>query len=92
VDHRLPGTTNISFSGVDGAALLASLSDLAVSSGSACTSSTPEPSAVLRAMGVGRRLAAASIRISLGRPTTAQEVDRAADRIISEVTRLRAMG
>lgn len=91
-DHRLPGTTNMSFSGVDGSALLASLPDLAVSSGSACTSSTPEPSAVLSAMGVSRQLAAASIRISLGRPTTADQVELAADRIISEVARLRAVG
>jgi cysteine desulfurase len=90
-DSRLPQTSNISFSGVDGSALLASLSDLAVSSGSACTSSTPEPSVVLRAMGVSRRLAAASIRFSLGRPTTVDEVDLAADRVISEVTRLRSM-
>lgn len=90
-NHRLPGTTNISFAGVDGSALLASLPDLAVSSGSACTSARPEPSAVLRAMGVDRRLAAASLRFSLGRPTTADEVDRAADRVISEVTRLRSI-
>ncbi len=92
LQHRLPGTTNISFARVDGNALLASLPDLAVSSGSACTSAKPEPSAVLRAMGVDRRLAAASLRFSLGRPTTADDVDRAADRVISEVTRLRSMG
>jgi cysteine desulfurase len=89
--HRLPGTTNISFSGIEGNALLASLPDLAVSSGSACTSAAPEPSAVLRAMGVSRNLAAASVRFSLGRPTTAAEVELAADRVIAEVNRLRAM-
>ncbi len=88
--RRLPGTANLSFEGVDGNALLASLPDLAVSSGSACTSAHPEPSAVLQAMGVPRRLAAASIRFSLGRFTTEREVLQAADRIIQEVSRLRA--
>jgi cysteine desulfurase len=90
-DHRLPGTSNLSFAGVDGNALLASLPDLAISSGSACTSAHPEPSYVLRAMGVAPALAAASIRFSLGRPTTQQEMERAADRVVEEVTRLRAM-
>jgi cysteine desulfurase len=91
VDHRLPGTSNLSLAGVDGNALLASLSDLAISSGSACTSDHPEPSYVLRAMGVAPGLAAASIRISLGRNTTEAEVETAADRVVEEVLRLRAM-
>jgi cysteine desulfurase len=91
VDHRLPGTSNLSFAGVDGNALLASLPDLAISSGSACTSDHPEPSYVLRAMGVAVDLAAASIRISLGRTTTEREVEIAAERVIEEVLRLRAM-
>jgi cysteine desulfurase len=92
VGQRLPGTSNLSFAGVDGNALLASLPDLAISSGSACTSDHPEPSYVLRAMGVAADLAAASLRISLGRPTTQHEIEIAAERIIEEVTRLRAMG
>jgi cysteine desulfurase len=91
IDHRLPGTTNLSFAGVDGNALLTSLPELAISSGSACTSTRPEPSAVLRAMGVSPKLAAASIRFSLGRFTTRTEVERAAERVVEEVTRLRGM-
>jgi cysteine desulfurase len=91
IEHRLPGTSNISFAGVEGNALLASLPDLAVSSGAACSSASPEPSVVLRAMGVPRDLAAASIRFSLGRFSTESEVERAADRVIEEVTRLRSL-
>jgi cysteine desulfurase len=91
IDHRLPGTTNLSFAEVDGNALLASLPELAISSGSACTSTSPEPSTVLRAMGVPPRLAAASIRFSLGRFTTRAEIELAAERVIEEVTRLRGM-
>lgn len=90
-EHRLPGTSNLSFAGVDGNALLASLPDVAVSTGSACTSTHAEASPVLRAMGVPARLAKASLRLSLGRFTTADEVDRAADRIVAEVTRLRSL-
>ncbi len=89
--HRLPNTSNLSFAGVDGAALLASLPDLAVSTGSACSSSHTEPSSVLVAMGVAKKLAAASLRLSVGRPTTALEVERAAERLITEVTRLRLL-
>jgi cysteine desulfurase len=88
---RLPGTSNISFAGVDGNALLASLPDLAVSSGSACSSAHPEPSYVLLAMGVTRDLASASIRFSLGRSTTEEDVKYAAARVIEEVKRLRTM-
>ena len=91
VDHRLPGTSNLSFAGVDGNALLASLPDLAISSGSACTSDHPEPSHVLRSMGVAVELAAASVRISHGRTTTEGEIELAAERIVEEVVRLRAM-
>ena len=91
VEHRLPGTSNISFPGVDGNALLASLPDLAVSSGSACTSAHPEASPVLLAMGVRRDLAKASLRISLGRYSTEEEVDSAANRICEEVNRLRSL-
>jgi cysteine desulfurase len=88
---RLPGTSNISFADVDGNALLASIPEIAVSSGSACSTSHPGPSTVLLAMGVPRRLAASSIRFSLGRWTTEDEVAYAADRVIEEVQRLRSM-
>jgi len=91
VANRLPGTSNISFPGIEGNALLASLPDLAVSSGSACTSSHPEASPVLLAMGVSADLARASLRISLGRFTTENEADLAARRIVEEVLRLRKM-
>jgi cysteine desulfurase len=91
IEHRLPGTSNISFSGVEGNALLASLPDLAVSSGSACTSSSPEASPVLLAMGVKPELAKASLRLSLGRFTTEDEIDRAAERIVEDVLRLRRL-
>ncbi len=90
-EHRLPNTSNISFPGIDGNALLASLPDLAVSSGSACTSSHPEASPVLLAMGVKPELAKASMRLSLGRFSTDDEVDRAGARIAEEVLRLRNM-
>jgi cysteine desulfurase len=88
--HRLPGTSNLSFSGLEGNALLASLPDLAVSTGSACTSAHSQASPVLLAMGVQPALAKASLRLSVGRFTTTEEVDRAAARIIEEVTRLRS--
>jgi cysteine desulfurase len=91
IEYRLPGTSNISFPGVDGNALLASLPDLAVSSGSACTSAHPEASPVLRAMGVSLPLAKASLRISLGRFTTDAEIDFAAMRIAEEVLRLQSL-
>ena len=87
--HRLPGTTNLSFAGIEANALLVSLPDLAFSTGSACTSTHSEPSPVLSAMGVKKDLAAASIRLGVGRFTTEAEVDRAAERIIEEVKRLR---
>lgn len=90
--ERLANTSNLSFSGIDGTALLASLPDLAVSTGSACASAHPEASAVLLAMGVPERLAAASIRVSLGRFTTAAELERAAERLVREVVRLRGAG
>jgi cysteine desulfurase len=86
---RLPNTTNCAFPGIDGEALMASLPDLAVSSGSACASVHPEPSRVLLAMGLSKALAASSLRISLGRTTTAEEVQKAAQRITEEVRRLR---
>jgi len=90
-EHRLPNTSNISFPGIEVNALLASLPDLAVSSGSACTSSHPEASPVLLAMGVRPELAKASLRLSLGRFSTDDEVERAAARIVEEVLRLRKL-
>lgn len=89
--HRLPGTCNLSFAGIEGNALLASLPDLAVSTGSACTSAHLQASPVLLAMGVKPALAKASLRLSVGRFTTTDEVDRAAARIVGEVTRLRSI-
>ena len=86
---RLPNTLSLSFAGVDGGALLAGLGSLAVSSGSACTSADPSPSHVLLALGRTREVARASLRFSLGRWTTQEEVDEAAAVVVREVTRLR---
>jgi cysteine desulfurase len=90
-EHRLPTTLNLSFAYVEGESLIMGVPDVAVSSGSACTSASLEPSYVLRALGVGDELAHSSIRFSVGRFTTEQEVDAAADEIIKTVNRLRAM-
>ena len=88
--NRLPGNLNLSFSGVDGTALIEALAeDVCVSSGSACSSASVEPSYVLRAMGLSDADAGASLRIGLGRFTTEAELDEAATRIIAKVTRLR---
>ncbi|HEY4289495.1 MAG TPA: IscS subfamily cysteine desulfurase [Puia sp.] len=88
--HRLPQTTNISFSYVDGQALLAGLGkDIALSSGSACTSASMEPSYVLKALGLGDDLAHSSLRLGLGRWSTEEEVDYAIRRITDTVDRLR---
>src|ERR1700754_4059090 len=88
--HRLPHTTNISFSYVDGQALLAGLGkDVALSSGSACTSASMEPSYVLKALGLGDDLAHSSLRLGLGRWTTDEEVDYAIGRIAGTVNQLR---
>lgn len=89
-EERLPNTLSLSFGGVDGAALLVALHELAVSSGSACTSADPRPSHVLQAIGLPRALADATIRFSLGRPTTDADVVAAADVVVREVRRLRA--
>jgi len=89
--HRLPGNLNLSFAFVEGESLLMGLKDIAVSSGSACTSATLEPSYVLRALGVGDDLAHTSIRFGLGRFNTMEEVEYVSERVVHEVTRLRAM-
>jgi len=91
VTHRLAGNLNMSFGGVDGAALLANLPGLAVSSGSACSSADPEPSHVLRAMGIRDDLARASLRFGVGRFTTEDEIDRAVEIVVDAVTTLRGM-
>jgi cysteine desulfurase len=89
--HRLPHTTNMSFEGVDGQALLAGLGkDVALSSGSACTSASMEPSYVLKALGLDDNLAHSSLRLGLGRWTTDEEVDYAVGRIGETAVMLRA--
>ncbi|MDA1264924.1 MAG: IscS subfamily cysteine desulfurase [Planctomycetota bacterium] len=88
-EHRLPGCSNLSFAYVEGESLIMGIPNLAVSSGSACTSASLEPSHVLQAMGVGDELAHSSIRFGFGRFTTEDEVDRAADQVISAVNKLR---
>ncbi len=88
---RLPGNLNMSFEGVEGESLIMSLKDIAVSSGSACTSDSLEPSYVLRALGLPNGLAHTSVRFGLGRGTTAEEVDYVVDRLAEEVTRLRGL-
>src|SRR5271169_6567754 len=87
--HRLPNNLNLSFSGVEGDALLMGINDVAVSSGSACTSAMIEPSYVLRALGVSEDLSHSSIRFGLGRFNTEEEVDYVADRVVETVKRLR---
>ena len=91
-ERRIPGNLNLSFTGVDGVALLTALQDVALSTGSACTSASVVPSYVLKALGLGDALAFSSVRIGLGRFTTEEEVDYAAGRIVEEVEGLRAAG
>lgn len=91
LEQRVPGNLNLSFAYVEGEGLMMGVNDLAVSSGSACTSASLEPSYVLRALGVEDELAHTSLRIGLGRYTTEEEVDYAVDKIATEVTRLREM-
>ena len=88
-ERRLPANLSLSFGGVEGEALLVSLKDVAVSSGSACTSASLAPSHVLRAIGVPDDLAHASIRFGLGRWTTEEEIDHAAATVVRAVERLR---
>lgn len=91
LDKRLPGNLNVSFAFVEGEALIMAIKDVAVSSGSACTSASLEPSYVLHAMGVGDDLAHSSIRFGLGRFTTEEEVDYVADLVTRKVQKLRDM-
>lgn len=89
--ERLPGNLNISFAYVEGEALLMGVKEIALSSGSACTSATLEPSYVLRALGVGSDLAHSSIRFGLGRFNTDEEIEYTIDRMLKAVTHLREM-
>ena len=89
--ERLANTCNLSFAGVEGEALIMTMKDVAVSSGSACTSASQEPSYVLRHIGVGDELAAASVRFSLGRFNTVDEVDYVIEHVVKGVNRLREM-
>ena len=91
LEHRLPNNLNISFAYVEGESLLMGINDVAVSSGSACTSATLEPSYVLKALGAGDDLAHSSIRFGLGRFNTEAEVDYVADKVIDVVRKLREL-
>ncbi len=91
LEKRLPGNLNMSFAYVEGESLLMGINDIAVSSGSACTSASLEPSYVLKALGVGEDLAHTSIRFGVGRFNTEEEVDYVAQRVIDTVRRLREL-
>ena len=91
LQHRLPNNLNVSFPGVAGEALLVGIDDLCVSSGSACSSGSEEPPFVLKALGIPADLARASVRFGLGRYTTEEEVDYAAEKVATVVHQLRAM-
>jgi cysteine desulfurase len=91
MEHHLPGNLNMSFVYVEGESLLMGINDIAVSSGSACTSATLEPSYVLKALGLGDEIAHSSIRFGLGRFNTLAEVDYVADKVIDVVRKLREL-
>ncbi len=91
MEHRLPNNLNISFAYVEGESLLMGINDVAVSSGSACTSATLEPSYVLKALGAGDDLAHSSIRFGLGRFNTEEEVDYVGDKVVDVVRKLREL-
>jgi cysteine desulfurase len=91
MEHRLPGNLNMSFVYVEGESLLMGINDIAVSSGSACTSATLEPSYVLKALGLGDDVAHSSIRFGIGRFNTEAEIDYIADKLIDTVNKLREL-
>jgi cysteine desulfurase len=90
-EHRLPHSLNLSFAYVEGESLLMGINDVAVSSGSACTSATLEPSYVLKALGLGDDIAHSSIRFGIGRFNTEEEIDYVADKLIDVVRKLREL-
>ena len=90
-EHRFPGNINMSFSYIEGESMILAIKDLAVSSGSACTSSSLEPSYVLKSMGIGDELAHTSIRFGVGRFTTEEEIDYASSLVLSKIAHLREM-
>jgi cysteine desulfurase len=91
LEHRLPGNLNLSFAFVEGEAMMMAIKDVAVSSGSACTSASLEPSYVLKAMGVGEELAHSPIRFGIGRFTTEEEIDYVGKLVVEKVKKLREM-
>ena len=91
LEERLPGSLNVSFAFVEGEAMMMGIKDVAVSSGSACTSASLEPSYVLRALGVGDELAHSSIRFGIGRFNTEEEIDFAIGLVAEKVAWLREM-
>jgi len=91
MDQRVPHNLNVSFNYVEGESLIMALKDMAVSSGSACTSSSLEPSYVLRALGRNDELAHSSIRFTIGRYTTQEEIDYIIARVMEKVTKLREL-
>jgi cysteine desulfurase len=91
LDHKVPNILNISFNFVEGESLIMALENVAVSSGSACTSASLEPSYVLRAIGRDDELAHSSIRFSFGRTTTVEEVDSVAETMLNVIGKLRIL-
>jgi cysteine desulfurase len=91
LEKRIPGNLNISFNYVEGESLMMAISDIAVSSGSACTSASLEPSYVLRALGLSDELAHSSIRFSIGRFTTEEDIDKAVELVRAKVEKLREL-
>ena len=90
-EQRIPGCINLSFAYIEGESMIMAIKNLAVSSGSACTSASLEPSYVLRAIGVGEELAHTSIRFGIGRFTTEAEIDEAIRIVTGSIEKLRAM-
>jgi cysteine desulfurase len=90
-EQRIPGNLNLSFSCVEGEGLMMGMEGIALSSGSACTSESLEPSYVLRALGVSEELAHTSLRIGIGRFTTIEDMDYAAEKVIQAVNHLREL-
>ena len=91
LEHRLPNNLNVSFPGIDLATLMGALGDIALSSGSACSSGNPEPSYVLTALGVSEEVASTPLRFGLGRSTTEEEIDYCLARVVEAVKQLRTM-